>query len=166
MSYSFQMFSQQFCTSLIFIESYCAFSFIVNINQSQIWNILSISKVDLFVIIIIGKIILLANVIARTVSPKISYVLCQLFVGSISFQVVPTCSSSFLVLVYTKKSESKPRTIVAQFNSFNDKTRIPQNSRKLNSTRIPIYEDYSKQNLATRQEKWKEVPSRHLHVQS
>ena len=37
------------------------------------------------------------------------------------------------------KSGSKPRTIAVQFNSFNDKTRILRNCRKLEGTEISIY---------------------------
>ena len=47
------------------------------------------------------------------------------------------------------KTGSKPRTIVVQFNSFNNKTGILRNSRKLIGAAISIYEDFYKETLAS-----------------
>ena len=50
-----------------------------------------------------------------------------------------------------------PKITVMQFNNFNSKARILWNCKKMKGTRLSIYEDYSKETLAIRKEKWKEV---------
>ena len=54
-------------------------------------------------------------------------------------------------------SKDKPRTIIVQFNSYRDKIRILKNCKKLKGSNLSIYEDFSKETMEIRKEKWKEV---------
>ena len=65
-SCTFRMLSQQFGTSLIFIESCFGFLFKVYINQSRIWDTQPTSNMELFVTIGICKVIFSRLVILRT----------------------------------------------------------------------------------------------------
>ena len=55
------------------------------------------------------------------------------------------------------KEKSKKKTIVAKFASFKDKHKILSETRKLKGTNININEDYSKETLEIKKEKWKTV---------
>ena len=55
------------------------------------------------------------------------------------------------------KGKNNKRTIVLQLASFKDKLKIISEARKLKGTNISINEDYSKETLEIRKEKWKEV---------
>ena len=55
------------------------------------------------------------------------------------------------------KGKNKKRTIVLKLASFKDKLKIISEARKLKGTNISINEDYSKETLEIRKEKWKEV---------
>ena len=56
-----------------------------------------------------------------------------------------------------KKEMNNKRTIVVKLASFKDKLKIISEARKLKGTNISINEDYSKETLEIRKEKWKEV---------
>ena len=58
--------------------------------------------------------------------------------------------------VDNKEKNNKP-TIVVKLASFKDKLKIISEARKLKGTNISINEDYSKETLEIRKEKWKEV---------
>ena len=55
------------------------------------------------------------------------------------------------------KGKNNKRTIVLKLASFKDKLKIISEARKLKGTNISINEDYSKETLEIRKEKWKEV---------
>ena len=55
------------------------------------------------------------------------------------------------------KGKNDKRTIVLKLASFKDKLKIISEARKLKGTNISINEDYSKETLEIRKEKWKEV---------
>ena len=55
------------------------------------------------------------------------------------------------------KGKTDKRTIVLKLASFKDKLKIISEARKLKGTNISINEDYSKETLEIRKEKWKEV---------
>ena len=55
------------------------------------------------------------------------------------------------------KGKNNKRTIVLKLASFKDKLKIISEARKLKGTNISINEDYSKETLQIRKEKWKEV---------
>ena len=55
------------------------------------------------------------------------------------------------------KEKNNKRTIVVKLASFKDKLKIISEARKLKGTNISINEDYSKETLEIRKEKWKEV---------
>ena len=55
------------------------------------------------------------------------------------------------------KGKNDKRTIVLKLASFKDKLKIISGARKLKGTNISINEDYSKETLEIRKEKWKEV---------
>ena len=55
------------------------------------------------------------------------------------------------------KGKNNKRTIVLILASFKDKLNIISEARKLKGTNISINEDYSKETLEIRKEKWKEV---------
>ena len=55
------------------------------------------------------------------------------------------------------KEKNSKRTIVLKLASFEDKLKIIPEARKLKGTNININEDYSKETLEIRKEKWKEV---------
>ena len=55
------------------------------------------------------------------------------------------------------KEKNNKRTIVLKLASFKDKLKIISEARKLKGTNISINEDYSKETLEIRKEKWKEV---------
>ena len=55
------------------------------------------------------------------------------------------------------KEKNNKRTIVFKLASFKDKLKIISEARKLKGTKISINEDYSKETLEIRKEKWKEV---------
>ena len=55
------------------------------------------------------------------------------------------------------KEKNNKRTIVLKSASFKDKLKIISEARKLKGTNISINEDYSKETLEIRKEKWKEV---------
>ena len=55
------------------------------------------------------------------------------------------------------KGKNDKRTIVLKSASFKDKLKIISEARKLKGTNISINEDYSKETLEIRKEKWKEV---------
>ena len=55
------------------------------------------------------------------------------------------------------REKNNKRTIVLKFASFKDKLKIISEARKLKGTNININEDYSKETLEIRKEKWKEV---------
>ena len=55
------------------------------------------------------------------------------------------------------KGKNDKRTIVLKLASFKDKLKIISEARKLKGTNISINEDYSKEALEIRKEKWKEV---------
>ena len=55
------------------------------------------------------------------------------------------------------KRKNNKRTIVLKLASFKDKLKIISEARKLKGTNISINEDYSKETLEIRKEKWKEV---------
>ena len=55
------------------------------------------------------------------------------------------------------KEKNNKRTIVLKLASFKDKLKIISEVRKLKGTNISINEDYSKETLEIRKEKWKEV---------
>ena len=55
------------------------------------------------------------------------------------------------------KGKDDKRTIVLKLASFKDKLKIISEARKLKGTNISINEDYSKETLEIRKEKWKEV---------
>ena len=55
------------------------------------------------------------------------------------------------------KEKNNTRTIVLKLASFKDKLKIISEARKLKGTNICINEDYSKETLEIRKEKWKEV---------
>ena len=55
------------------------------------------------------------------------------------------------------KGNNNKRTIVLKLASFKDKLKIISEARKLKGTNISINEDYSKETLEIRKEKWKEV---------
>ena len=73
--YMFRMLFQQFDTSLILIESFSAFLFEV-IRQSWIWNILSTSKMKLFLTICICKLIFCRLMILYTQYCPMSVFIC------------------------------------------------------------------------------------------
>ena len=53
--------------------------------------------------------------------------------------------------------EKNKQTKVVKLASFKDKLKIISEARKLKGTNISINEDYSKETLEIRKEKWKEV---------
>ena len=55
------------------------------------------------------------------------------------------------------KGKNNKRTIVLKLASFKDKLKIISEARKLKGTNISINEDYSKETLEIRKEKWNEV---------
>ena len=55
------------------------------------------------------------------------------------------------------KGKNNKRTIVLKLASFKDKLKIISEARKLKGTNISINEDYSKETLEIREEKWKKV---------
>ena len=55
------------------------------------------------------------------------------------------------------KEKNNKRTIVLKLASFKDKLKIISEARKLKGTNISVNEDYSKETLEIRKEKWKEV---------
>ena len=55
------------------------------------------------------------------------------------------------------KGKNDKRTIVLKLPSFKDKLKIISEARKLKGTNISINEDYSKETLEIRKEKWKEA---------
>ena len=55
------------------------------------------------------------------------------------------------------KEKNNKRTIVLKLASFMDKLKITSEARKLKGTNISINEDFSKETLEIRKEKWKEV---------
>ena len=55
------------------------------------------------------------------------------------------------------KEKNNKRTIVLKLASFKDKLKIISEARKLKGTNISINEDYSKETLEIRKEKWKKV---------
>ena len=55
------------------------------------------------------------------------------------------------------KEKNNKRTIVLKLGSCKDKLKLISAARKLKGTNISINEDYSKETLEIRKEKWKEV---------
>ena len=55
------------------------------------------------------------------------------------------------------KGKNNKQTIVLKLANFKDKLKIISEARKLKGTNISINEDYSKETLEIRKEKWKEV---------
>ena len=55
------------------------------------------------------------------------------------------------------KEKNNKRAIVVKLASFRDKLKIISEARKLKGTNINIGEDYSKEALEIRKEKWKEI---------
>ena len=55
------------------------------------------------------------------------------------------------------KEKNNKRTIVVKLASLKDKLKIISEARKLKGTNTSINEDYSKETLEIRKEKWKEV---------
>ena len=55
------------------------------------------------------------------------------------------------------KEKNNKRTIVLKLASFTDKLKIISEAQKLKGSNISINEDYSRETLKIRKEKWKEV---------
>ena len=56
-----------------------------------------------------------------------------------------------------EKSNDKERTIVVQFSFYKYKINVLRNCKKLKETKNSIFEDFSKETMQIRKEKWKEV---------
>ena len=56
-----------------------------------------------------------------------------------------------------EKLNDKERAIVVQFLFYKDKTNILRNCKKLKGTKFSIFEDFSKETMQIRKEKWKKV---------
>ena len=56
-----------------------------------------------------------------------------------------------------EKLNDKERVIVVQFLFYKDKTNILRNCKKLKGTKFSIFEDFSKETMQIRKEKWKKV---------
>ena len=56
-----------------------------------------------------------------------------------------------------KKNKNRSRPIVAQFSFYEDKMNILKNCKKLKNTKFSIFEDFSRETAAIRNEKWQEV---------
>ena len=56
-----------------------------------------------------------------------------------------------------EKSNDKEMAIVVQFLFYKDKINILRNCKKLKGTKISIFEDFSREIMQIRKEKWKEV---------
>ena len=56
-----------------------------------------------------------------------------------------------------KKNKNRSRPIVAQFSFYKDKIKILKNWKKLKNIRFTIFEDFSRETAAIRNEKWQEV---------
>ena len=56
-----------------------------------------------------------------------------------------------------EKLNEKERAIVVQFSFYKDKINILRNRKKLNGTKISIFEDFSQETIQICKEKWEEV---------
>ena len=62
-----------------------------------------------------------------------------------------------------EKSIDKERAIVVQLSFYKDKINILRNCKKLKTTKISIFEDFSQETIQIHKEKWKEVLANRKH---